>query len=862
MSGRKRSGVMGILVVLVLGLSNAHSAEVSASDVESLMAQLDSTTMQKRITAAKKLGELGDTRAVEPLIECLNDSSDKGGFSRSAAAEALGKIGDRRAVEPLIGFLSDQSLWNPIARSSAPKALAMIGGSQVVDALIKFLDTSAEEDLFTCEEAIKALGKLGDARAVETVAKFLEDRRVHLHSHAVEALKTIGGSEAEQYIARFVRGDKSSGFASREAIKALSEMGGQGIVEYLIGALVDGDMFTRGGVAKELVKIGEPSAGPLVDLLNDLNVRAYGASEASRVVTNKAETRIDEKKVKDSRKLKSKRNALVKEHEQTLSRLKSLDQAIQRARDMGRAVPKRTSERRQRYVERLEQNDTDIQQIDMDLSGFGGSDAGSRFTEGRDIGSQSARREAQRRDIESRSDFSGSFARDKTDIDWDLQEEVIEILGEIGSEEAAEPIIVNLKSEGGSVRSRAKDALLKIGPAAVDPICRYLRTSKDDWRQPGSGFGASSGRVTAAEVLGEIGEANAVGALVDVLKDGLTSERVAAAKALGEIGDKRAVKALADILDDRNPGVSEAATEALVKLGYEPSNEKDKIKYLIAAHKWSDLSQIGKAAVEPLIDCLGSGEQDVVKGAEGALIGIGSPAADILLDKLKGTAREEPRPRVSSRSNRASRPVPLPARVEPSKSIALNAVARVLGKMRDKRAVGSLVERINKGEYSESAVALCNILGKDALEYLTPKVQAWGVNVALINSISRWGWQPRNESEQVYLWIANDQVFTISENWHQTRKVLLADMSSGITARRNNAAYALLKMRKDDSLVISALSRLVSGGEEGQGWARSFLNCGHPSLEAAAKRWGERNGYRVIEFGSVVRTEPERRWAP
>jgi len=46
---------------------------------------------------ADTLGDLGDERVVEPLIEALGSSSCK--VSRRCAAEALGKIGDRTEVE-------------------------------------------------------------------------------------------------------------------------------------------------------------------------------------------------------------------------------------------------------------------------------------------------------------------------------------------------------------------------------------------------------------------------------------------------------------------------------------------------------------------------------------------------------------------------------------------------------------------------------------------------------------------------------------------------------------------------------------------------------------------------------------------
>ena len=64
--------------------------------------------------AAEALGKLGDTRAVEPLIEALGDGSE---YVRNSAAGALGKLGDTRAVEPLIEALEDE--YGKIRRAAA-----------------------------------------------------------------------------------------------------------------------------------------------------------------------------------------------------------------------------------------------------------------------------------------------------------------------------------------------------------------------------------------------------------------------------------------------------------------------------------------------------------------------------------------------------------------------------------------------------------------------------------------------------------------------------------------------------------------------------------------------------------------------
>lgn len=55
-------------------------------------------------SAAKALGEIGDERAVKPLIYALRSDNV---IVEACAAEALGKIGNSRAVTPLIAYIND-----------------------------------------------------------------------------------------------------------------------------------------------------------------------------------------------------------------------------------------------------------------------------------------------------------------------------------------------------------------------------------------------------------------------------------------------------------------------------------------------------------------------------------------------------------------------------------------------------------------------------------------------------------------------------------------------------------------------------------------------------------------------------------
>ena len=117
-------------------------------DIDGLIRALRHEDEEVRLEAAEALGEIGDSRAVEPLIQALKDEDDD---VQWGAAEALGKMGER-AVEPLIQALKDKNV-----RSLATFALGEIGDSRAVEPLIQALK---DEDEDFQEAAIASIRQL------------------------------------------------------------------------------------------------------------------------------------------------------------------------------------------------------------------------------------------------------------------------------------------------------------------------------------------------------------------------------------------------------------------------------------------------------------------------------------------------------------------------------------------------------------------------------------------------------------------------------------------------------------------------------------------------------------------------------
>lgn len=170
--------------------------------------------------AVKSLGKLGDVKAVQPLIELLFDNRDfiwlpepeteEEEYEYSSCtydedwedfdptlknikreiAEALGEVGDKRAVEPLIDLVTrrDES-----ASLEAMDALGKLGDSRAVKPLCDFVE---DPDSRGKVWAISALGDIGDETAVETLLSALDYLDDHVHEYAIEALSKLATGRA------------------------------------------------------------------------------------------------------------------------------------------------------------------------------------------------------------------------------------------------------------------------------------------------------------------------------------------------------------------------------------------------------------------------------------------------------------------------------------------------------------------------------------------------------------------------------------------------------------------------------------------------------------------------------------------
>jgi HEAT repeat protein len=172
------------IILLIFYFSLLPVGYLQADKVDYLIQQLNQGDVYVRMHAAKKLGDIGDSRAVQPLIAVLND--DKTGIR---AADALAQIG-KPSVEPLTDALKHES---PIGRRNAALALGKIGDDRGVNSLIHALKDS---DLIVRRNAVQALGEIRDTSAVEPLIDALTDKVPVVRRYAASALGEIEDKRA------------------------------------------------------------------------------------------------------------------------------------------------------------------------------------------------------------------------------------------------------------------------------------------------------------------------------------------------------------------------------------------------------------------------------------------------------------------------------------------------------------------------------------------------------------------------------------------------------------------------------------------------------------------------------------------
>lgn len=150
--------------------------------IDRLIHDLASLDAMRQKNANEELTRIGEPAFLR-LIEKLGDSDAS---IRCEAAKVLGEIGDARAVGPLIDRLVDESMGalgygdedfgSAVVLRYTIEALGKMKDVKAVPALIDVLDTWKNLNMLVGGWAAWALGEMKDARAVESLVAALKDK--------------------------------------------------------------------------------------------------------------------------------------------------------------------------------------------------------------------------------------------------------------------------------------------------------------------------------------------------------------------------------------------------------------------------------------------------------------------------------------------------------------------------------------------------------------------------------------------------------------------------------------------------------------------------------------------------------------
>jgi len=250
-----------------------------------------------RTASAEALGKLGDLRAVDPLIDVVSDVN-LSSSERDNAAEALGRLGDKRAVEPLISVLDPRSI--SIVESASLKALRLLVDNQNAGLLYKLLNYNSYRIKI---ETVKILGNVGDKNAIEHLAVLLVNKYKELQDASKESLEKIDTGwyrteAARKALPRITNALKDTAYyIRRSAIINIEKIDpdwfkkadAKAFLPSFTQALQSDDDQFKHDAIELLGKTGDVSAvKPLIAFLNDekhnsTEMREYAASSLEKI---------------------------------------------------------------------------------------------------------------------------------------------------------------------------------------------------------------------------------------------------------------------------------------------------------------------------------------------------------------------------------------------------------------------------------------------------------------------------------------------------------------------------------------------------------------------------------------------------
>ena len=237
---------------------------------------------------------------------------------------------------------------------------------------------------------------------------------------------------------------------------------------------------------------------------------------------------------------------------------------------------------------------------------------------------------------------------------------IAEILIGLG-DTAIQGLVKALENPEPAIRMTAAQSLGKIpDEVTITALCGVLENDHN-----------SLVRTVAAESLGFMGDKRALNPLIAASKENDKALKSAALRSLGYINDEQAIPTLIETLKNADPEIVTIATAALTQYGYEatkalehalmtekgsarekityaldelgwvPENEEAISYYFIARKQWSELEEIGEAAIPALQSAIADSSIEVKISAMNTIANIGGDQAAAALESIIESSSDE-----------------------------------------------------------------------------------------------------------------------------------------------------------------------------------------------------------------------------
>jgi HEAT repeat protein len=610
--------------------------------------------------AAALLAAPRASRASEDLDALLQRIPGESSFGRYKIVERIGDIGTPEAVRALIGLFPDEELrWMAVRQlamlrgTSLGPLLEALGSSdadmvrfaaytlgeiRAPEAVPALLPLLASPDAEIRQHVAFALGMIRDKRATDALVTALKDPDPVVRGYAATAIGEIGDARAKEALLAALRTEDASVV---NMATSLYNLGGQEVVEILIGKLRDPNPNNRLYAIYALGKISDPSEiHPLIDVLGNEEI-GWLAAKALVNIGPPAVTPLLEALFSENRTVRLYATyALGEIRDPKAGRglLKVLQdpdplvgdtavEAVVRIGDRG-AIPA--------VSQLLASEDPRVRRRALDVLGRLGD-----------------------------ASLVPSVASFLADPDLAVAKSAILALGNLQTGESCTTLVRLLDQPREEFLDAARTAFIATGPPAIPCLLGVLEGGRGGKAVP-----------QAIYLLGKLKAADAVEPLIRRLHDPDPVVRRFATGALTEIADPRAEEYLVGLLNDKDAVVRTYASVGLMAVG-------------------------GKIAIRLLLASLGDPETQWL--AVRILDKIASRDTDTLIAALKDERTKWYAEQTLTRLDGNVLPQ-LQERLKGDDAATRASVARILGEVRDRRAVAPLLEAIQ----SEGDTALAS----------------------------------------------------------------------------------------------------------------------------------------------------------